>query len=842
MANILTIVRRELGAFFVSPIGYIFMIVFLLMSVGLYITSFFTFPVADMRAYFNNLPILMCVFIPAVTMRMWAEDRKENTWELLLTFPMRARELVLGKFIATVIFFAITLAATCTVPLMLVVLGNPDNGAIAGGYFGTVLLGAFFLSIGIFVSGFCKDQIVAFVLSLLVCFAIFLVGTNFIAAYIDGVVSGLGSLLAELVGMYAHFTAFTRGVVDLSDILYFVVWTCLFLFLNIMYIEGRSRAGARVQYSIAVVLCFGIGFTFNWLLAGQSLGRFDLTEEKIYTMSPASEEVLSKLDDTVQVKVYITPKAKMPTGMKDLEQDISDKLQELSIASGGKVEFKSVHLEAVNVIGSEANLFGAEEEPEEEDETEAIEKRMLDKGVAPFGVQAIVDEQVTQTFVYSAIGIAYQDKKEEILPQIDPGQLQNLEYNLVNTIFKLSRPDKPTVALVAPKEAVVIPPEMRQIYQQMGQPIPTSEDPYEYLQLILEQEKYEVSRVELTQASPLPEEYDTLVVVNPRELNARQKWEINRALHAGKSVVLAVQNYEWNYQAERDGRVNLSKREQTPLINDLLSNYGLGVEGSILMDTNSVPLTMQTGGGGLQALFAPPMTLNLSTHMLINQTSMSEDSPITSRLGSIFYLWGAPLTMDDTEMGKYGLTSEVLMSTSTNAWKAPGAIPPTAATFDEPATGQQAYPIMAKISGQFPDVYSDDPRPEWPPPPPPQPGMPPTPPPAPDAEETPVNAAQGELILLGGALMFNKNFLQGGNLDLFLNCVDSLTLGDELATIRGKKPIDRSIDRPSDGQRTFWRFANYGLGSILIAVVGITSTLMRKRSRNAYTMDHIGDE
>jgi ABC-type transport system involved in multi-copper enzyme maturation permease subunit len=818
------------------------MIVFLLMSVGLYITSFFTFPVADMRAYFNNLPILMCVFIPAVTMRMWAEDRKENTWELLLTFPMRARELVLGKFIATVIFFAITLAATCTVPLMLVVLGNPDNGAIVGGYLGTLLLGAFFLSIGIFVSGFCKDQIVAFVLSLLVCFAIFLVGTNFIAAYIDGVVSGLGSLLAELVGMYAHFTAFTRGVVELSDILYFVVWTCLFLFLNIMYIEGRSRAGARVQYSIAVALCFGIGFAFNWLLAGQSLGRFDLTEEKIYTMSPASKEVLSKLDDTVQVKVYITPKAKMPTGMKDLEQDISDKLEELSIASGGKVEFKSIHLEAANVIGSEANLFGPDEEPEEEDETEAIEKRMLDKGVAPFGVQAIVDEQVTQTLVYSAIGIAYQDKKEEILPQIDPSQMQNLEYNLVNTIFKLSRPDKPTVALVAPKEAVVIPPEMRQIYQQMGQPIPTSEDPYEYLQLILEQEKYEVSRVELTQASPLPEDFDTLVVVNPRTLNARQKWEINRALHAGKSVVLAVQNYEWNYQAENNGRVNLTKREQTPLINDLLSNYGLGVEGSILMDTNSVPLTMQSGGGGLQALFSPPMTINLSTHMLINQASMSADSPITSRLGTIFYLWGAPLTLDATEMGKYGLTSEVLMSTSANGWKAPGAIPPTAATFDEPATGKQAYPIMAKISGQFPDVYSDDPRPEWPPPPPPQPGMPPTPPPAPDAEATPVNPAQGELILLGGALMFNKNFLQGGNLDLFLNCVDSVTLGDELATIRGKKPIDRSIDRPSDRQRTFWRFANYGLGSILIAAVGISSTLMRKRSRNAYTMDHMDDE
>ena len=90
MRNIIAILRRDLGAYFTSPIGYIFMMVFITISVGLYITSFFVFPVADMRPYFENLPLLLCVFIPAVTMRIWAEERKENTWEMLLTFPMQA--------------------------------------------------------------------------------------------------------------------------------------------------------------------------------------------------------------------------------------------------------------------------------------------------------------------------------------------------------------------------------------------------------------------------------------------------------------------------------------------------------------------------------------------------------------------------------------------------------------------------------------------------------------------------------------------------------------------------------------------------------------------------------
>jgi ABC-type transport system involved in multi-copper enzyme maturation permease subunit len=214
MKNIITILRRDVGAYFTSPIGYIFMIVYVLISVGLYITSFFTFPMADMRPYFTNLPILLCVFIPAVTMRVWAEERKENTWEMLLTFPMRSRELVLGKFLACLVFFALTVAATFTVPLMLAALGKPDFGAMVCGYFGTVLLGAFFLSIGSFFSGFFKDQIVAFVVTLLACFTIFLVGTDFIASYIDGMMAGLGSLLSQLVGVADHYNAFSRGVME----------------------------------------------------------------------------------------------------------------------------------------------------------------------------------------------------------------------------------------------------------------------------------------------------------------------------------------------------------------------------------------------------------------------------------------------------------------------------------------------------------------------------------------------------------------------------------------------------------------------------------------------------
>ncbi len=830
MKNILSILRRDLGAYFTSPIGYIFMMVYVTISVGLYITSFFTFPLADMRPYFDNLPLLLCVFIPAVTMRVWAEERKENTWEMLLTFPMKASELVLGKFFAALSFFALTLAATVTVPIMLYSLGNPDTGAIIGGYLGTLLLGAFFLALGIFFSGFFKDQIVAFVVTLLTCFLFFLLGTNFIAAYIDDKLPGMGSLLSDLLGLFGHYGAFTRGVLDLADVVYFLAWTVLFLWLNILYIDGRNRPGAKTIFASAVGICLAIGLLFNWLMVGQSIVRFDMTEDKIYTISKASKAILADLDTPVQVKLYISPREDMPTAMKDLERDVTSKLEELQVASDGLLEYTTIPMKAANVIADVQKPQSDEEVSEEE----SVEKRMLDKGVEPFNVQAMSQDEVTNKLVYSSIGVAYKDKPEEIIPQVMPQTLQELEYRLVSTVYKLTREEKPIVALVAPKEAVNIDPQMKALMMQMGQPIPESEDPYVYLQQILDVEKYDVQRVELTKESPLPEKYDTLVVVNPRDLNERQRWEINRALHSGKSVVLAVQQYEWNYRPTARGNT-VSRREEKPNVNELLEAYGLGVSEDVLMDSNSVPLTIQTNS--LAAMLGGGQTINLPMHVLVNNTSMDQDTSITSRLSSIFYLWGTALNMDEKKLEELGLKGKVLMRSSERAWTTPADAQLTGASFKAPEDGKyDSYPLMAMVEGQFPDAFADKERPAWPKPQQ-QPGQPPVPDTPDDEAPAPaVEAQPGKLILMGCSQMFRKNFLQQGNLDLFLNSVDAVTLSENLVNVRGRKPISRAIDRPAESTKTMWRLVNYGLANLIIALAGIIFFSLRRASRNNYTV------
>ena len=225
----------------------------------------------------------------------------------------------------------------------------------------------------------------------------------------------------------------------------------------------------------------------------------------------------------VQVKLYITPSDKMPTEMKYLERDILDKINEMSLSSGGHMNVRAIHMETANVI----DPLGEPTTGDKKDE--AAEKRLLDKGIQPFSVQALREDEVVNKLVYSALGVGYKDKEEEILPRILPQDLDTLEYRLMNIVYKLSRPKQPVVAMVAPKDALNIPPHIRQLYMQMGRPVPQSDDPYETLERLLQMEKYDVRRVDLTQDSGLPDDADSVFVINPRDLNERQIWELQRA-------------------------------------------------------------------------------------------------------------------------------------------------------------------------------------------------------------------------------------------------------------------------------------------------------------------------
>ncbi len=240
MQNVATIFRREFSAYFISPIAYIFIIAFLVLNSGLFMTTFFLNSAADMRAFFGNLPFFLIFFIPAVSMRLWAEDKRRGTFELLMTLPMRASEVMLGKYFAALAFYLVALAGTLPIPIMINLLGNPDGGSMVSGYIGSALLGALYMSVGIFTSGLMRDQISAIILGIMACFLLFLVGHVAVAATIDGWFPGFGSLLQQYIGLSGHYEPMLQGVLDLGDLAYFVALTVVFLALNTLWLEGRK--------------------------------------------------------------------------------------------------------------------------------------------------------------------------------------------------------------------------------------------------------------------------------------------------------------------------------------------------------------------------------------------------------------------------------------------------------------------------------------------------------------------------------------------------------------------------------------------------------------------------
>ncbi len=236
MQSILTICKKEFKSYFNSPVAYIFITVFLALTNWMFFMVFFLANQANMRSFFGLLPWIFLFFVPAITMRIWAEEKKLGTIELLLTWPVKDSEVVIGKFLSSFFFLGISLLGSITIPITLYILGEPELGPIIGSYLGAALMGAAYLSIGLFVSSLTENQIVAFITAIAVSFGFFIIGEPFVTARIPALLVPI----AEYLGLGTHFNSISRGVIDSRDIVYYVSIIGFFLFLNIRSIASRN--------------------------------------------------------------------------------------------------------------------------------------------------------------------------------------------------------------------------------------------------------------------------------------------------------------------------------------------------------------------------------------------------------------------------------------------------------------------------------------------------------------------------------------------------------------------------------------------------------------------------
>ncbi len=322
-----TIMRRELSAYFTNPAAYIVTGLYLLLSGILFFSTFFLNGRAELRNYFSIMPLLLSLFVPALTMRLFSEELRSGSFETLFTLPVTEAQIVIGKFLAAFITSAAMICPTIFYAVTAKVFGQVDAGPIFCGFLGSLLLCALYSAIGIFASGMTKNQIIAFFTALAISFALTLVG------------SLLVFLPAPLVKFFSwasattHFQSIARGIVDSRDIIYFASVAALFLLLTVR----RFVINWTKEHSIDFALALAILALAN-AAADKAFVRADLTGQRMYSLSKASKELVGSLQEPLTVNAFFS--ADLPAPYNSVDQYLRDLLQEYKSQANKNFSYK----------------------------------------------------------------------------------------------------------------------------------------------------------------------------------------------------------------------------------------------------------------------------------------------------------------------------------------------------------------------------------------------------------------------------------------------------------------------------------------------------------------------
>ena len=428
MNRMLSITKKELKAYFGSPMAALFIGAFLLAALFsfFWLETFFARNTADIRPLFRWMPVLMIFLVGALTMRQWSEEQRMGTMEILLTLPVRLWQLVLGKFLAVLALVAVALVLTFGLPVTVSLLGPLDWGPVFGGYLGALLMAAAYIAIGLYLSSRTDNQIVALMMSVLVGGFFYVLGSSDITNFMGNT---MGDLFRAL-GTGSRFASIERGVIDLRDLVYYGSLTAFFLTLNILALDKKRWSGGQntLKYRrgmlFATVLIAANLLAANlWLNRINSL-RLDLTENKEYSLSQTSRDLITNLSEPLILRGYFSEKTH-PL-LSPLVPRIKDLMQEYAIASNGRVKVDFIDPKYDPALEAEANQ---------------------QYGIKPVPFQVAGRYEASVVNSYFNILVKYGDQHItlgfndiiEVLPRPD-GQpdvrLRNLEYDLTKSMKK----------------------------------------------------------------------------------------------------------------------------------------------------------------------------------------------------------------------------------------------------------------------------------------------------------------------------------------------------------------------------------------------------------------------
>jgi len=586
MARILTVARRELRSYFDQPTAYVLIVSFLAISLFLAFRTMYATGIASLRPIFDLLPLLFAVFVPAATMRSFAEERRGKTLDWLMAQPLTEAEVVLGKFLGSWAFVLLALAGTLPTAIGILWVSDADAGIVVAQYIGAALLAGQLTAVGIWASSMTRNQIVAFIAAAGLSFALFMIGLPIVQIGFSPQTAGLIAQLSVL----SHFENVARGVIDLRDVLYFVSMSGLFVMLAWTAVGrerlsrsrpefGRLRLGAWVVVGLVIVLN---------LVGSKVRGRIDLTRGNLYTLSSGTRDLLGDLDDLVQIKLFAS--SELPAEVLLQLRDVRDLLADMRRASNG-------------------NLLVSDLDPTRDEDavTEASEL-----GIFPVEFNVLRDDNFEIRQGHYGFAIIYADQVE-VTPLIQ--RTDDLEFQIASQIHQMTTVERPGIAFVSSFGA-------RTDAQIPG------------LQQTLAA-RYDVRSIDIAGDSAgviSQDSTEVLVIAGPTQpLDSAAVARVRDFTDAGGAAFIMIEPVVLNPQSP-------VAMPAPSGLEDLLSERGISIIPGLVLDAAS----SERVSLGRQGLFSV-----VAAYPLWPITVPSGDHPVTNGLNALTLGWGAALTLDE---------------------------------------------------------------------------------------------------------------------------------------------------------------------------------------------------
>ncbi|MBX2844676.1 MAG: gliding motility-associated ABC transporter substrate-binding protein GldG [Saprospiraceae bacterium] len=794
----LKILSKEINQFFSSVTGYLAIIVFMVLT-GLIVfvfpeTSVLDYGYASMEPFFEAAPWVLLFLIPAITMRLLAEEQSAGTLELLGTKPISPFAIFGGKYLAAFLLVLFALLPTLLYPWIISRLaepaGNIDIGAIAGSFVGLAALAACFTAIGLFASALSKNQVVAFIVAVLLCFVCYYAFTSLSNTPIF---VGKSDYFIQQLGLESHYIALSRGVIDSRDIFYFITITLIFLALTAFTMKRKQLSagfGGPKQW-LPILIALGVSMLINF--SSSSLFRFDLTEEKRYTISESTKDILRNVNEPVDIYVFLQNQ-NLSADFKRLQKSTRDLMQTFKRTSRGQVQF--TFEDPLKGLG-----------PQERQQT-LID--LQQRGVVATNARIKTKDGFTENLIFPGALINSERGQIPVNFLLGGGgrdalerSIELLEYNFANAVNKVTGSDYPEVAFI-------------QGHGELNA-LQTNE-----LSKALAQNYIRPKQLDLPSIDTIPSATDLVIIAKPtKAFSEADKFKIDQyVMNGGKALwMVDMMKMKLDSLQQRWGGSNVAVDFELNL-DDILFKYGVRINRNLVRDLQSKPIPIVIDENGQTELLPWtffPLSAGKNDHITVKNIT-----PV-----SLEFVSGI-----DT-LRNPNLEKTVLLSSSVNSGLVANPVlvdleelrnPPPNAAF-----ALQNIPVAVLLEGRFSSVFENRPTPveDWS-----------TPRKNSSLTTQQVVIADGDLaanpVLPDGQTLplgYDRSLRETfGNQEFLLNVIEYMVNERNALEARNKEVKLRLLNRTKvEEEKSQWQFTAIGLPIIFFAMFGFLYNFIRRR-------------